>query len=940
MKKVQKNQKINPKKSSDNHNTNNSYKKTSSIIDNNNTLLNFFNVSSVHKSTAINKESLPARQDVNNVNKDKNGSKKNYRLSKYNFYQSKKTKNTEINKKIEINNDENTNKIDISNFILFTENYSEQINDIFTNNFIRNFKRYLELNFQNDRKSIGPRQDLNISKNSFNKFIQQIFKNFITKYLLSQYGDLIYVSSKYMIEKNIKNDFSEIELLSYNDKPNIYLEYSPINLTESNLFYPQLTSLIVKYIKKFRQKKRKKLENKALLIYRPNSDFTSFVNKIRLICSQIGYNLLVKEDETNKLMNFEKVKVINQNYIIGSLKDKNKKYLQIINYFSLSEKWKNFLKSNNLNNIENEETINSKTQKNNRNKNVSKTQSTQAFSKKALQNKDNLSQSILTFIGHNNSNEMEDAENSEKKISKEYKIAKNYQQNILQKFNKRKNVILFLDNFEENEENIKYINQVNSIIPDSKSPLIILTNNLSLFTNNLNYGNNSTLLKYIPEQIENEGIFQKENVIFMTFLIIYCTAFFPKAEIKKQELNEEKNINDKNNNINQKSGNKNNNTGIEKEKDLEKELDFVIHIKDDESDEENSQDDKNYDYNLDRIKKVVNDIFIDIDLNTYQNKLYSSLLSLSYIISIINQYELDNILVYLKNLFQFIEPQLNNIHVKPNTMNTLSLLKKEILKDIEEYQSDEKEINDNEEDISKISEIYENDSFYDYEYGKINKIGEKQFVEKVKNYGINTGINYNKESYFFINAFSDNKKFIKKFNHISNKEIEERIIEDHKFFHYYYNTSNGIFNYSDIAKLNMILVQIIFNERINVEDTSRFIGVRFSRRSGNKNNNNIINEKITILNKIFRKCPIELFTKYINAHFGIKYYVEFIIDNKKYNIPEKLLFYNYYNDYYLIEKIQSELQSKYSCIEEDDDDDNDLGFDDESEINEEDEDIY
>ena len=56
-----------------------------------------------------------------------------------------------------------------------------------------------------------------------------------------------------------------------------------------------------KYIKKFRQKKRKKLENKALLIYRPNSDFTSFVNKIRLICSQIGYNLLVKEDETNKL---------------------------------------------------------------------------------------------------------------------------------------------------------------------------------------------------------------------------------------------------------------------------------------------------------------------------------------------------------------------------------------------------------------------------------------------------------------------------------------------------------------------------------------------------------------------------------------------------------------------------------------------------------------
>ena len=134
MKKFQKNQKINPKKTSDIHNTNNPNKKTSSIVDNNNTLLNFFNVSSVHKSTVINKESLPARQDVNDVNKDKNGTKKNYRLSKYKFYESKITKNSEINKKIEINNDENTNKIDISNFILFTENFSEQINDIFTNN--------------------------------------------------------------------------------------------------------------------------------------------------------------------------------------------------------------------------------------------------------------------------------------------------------------------------------------------------------------------------------------------------------------------------------------------------------------------------------------------------------------------------------------------------------------------------------------------------------------------------------------------------------------------------------------------------------------------------------------------------------------------------------------------------------------------------------------
>ena len=97
--------------------------------------------------------------------------------------------------------DENINKIDVSHFILFSENFSEKINKIFSNNFIRNFKSYLESNFENDRKSIGPRQDINISKNLFNKFIQQSFKHFITKYLLNSYHDLIYVSLKYKIRE-------------------------------------------------------------------------------------------------------------------------------------------------------------------------------------------------------------------------------------------------------------------------------------------------------------------------------------------------------------------------------------------------------------------------------------------------------------------------------------------------------------------------------------------------------------------------------------------------------------------------------------------------------------------------------------------------------------------------------------------------------------------
>ena len=123
------------------------------------------------------------------------------------------------------------------------------------------------------------------------------------------------------------------------------------------------------------------------------------------------------------------------------------------------------------------------------------------------------------------------------------------------------------------------------------------------------------------------------------------------------------------------------------------------------------------------------------------------------------------------------------------------------------------------------------------------------------------------------------------------------------------------------------------NESISLEDTSRFMGVRFSKR--NNKNNDIKNEKIVILNRIFRKCPLELFSKYINAHIGVNYYTEFIFDNKKYNLPEKLIFYNYYNDFYLLEKIQSEQKSKYAGIEDDDDDENDFICDEESELIEE-----
>ena len=899
-----------PKKYQDDKDDSNSNKKTVSIEQNNFTLLNFFKITSMHKSTSINKKESPRRQVFMRLKRDKTDPNQNYRLSKYNIGKPKKKKKSNIKRFLKKpNNNNDNNKIDISNFVLFSEKYCDEIKNIFENNFIRNFKSYLDTNFNNDRKNISRRHDLNISKNTFNEFIQQIFELFIEKYLLNTYNKLIYISKNYLIDNNNdENNYNEVELLSYNEKENIYLEYSPINIQESNLFYPELSSTIVKFIKNFSKKKLNKMPNCALLLYRPSNDFSSYINKIRLICDQMGYNLLVKENEINKLMSFEKLKLINQNYIIGSLKDKNKKYLEIIEAVANTDKWKKFVEENDIYSLIEEEkifvkNINRTQMINNiRNKKMSKSQScihtTQNLSKKMINKKnktnDILSNTILTFIGHNSNEEINSQQNNDNNNSKAYNIAKDYQQNILEKFNKRRNLILFVDNFEENEDNIKYVNQINSLIPNSKSPIIILTNNLPLFTNNLIIGNTSFQTRYIPHQIENEGIIQKENVIYITFLIIYFISFFPNFNLKKEIK-----LNDINN------------------KDINNNFSFNR-----ENIADNSQkESENNDYILKKIKKSINEVFININLNTYNNELYSSFISLSNIISIKNNYELDNILVYLKNLFLFINMDLKRNYIKQNPLNIITSLQNKVLQEIEDYKVNE-DININNEDLLKLNDICEQNSFSDYEYGIIDNIGEKEYEAKMKNYGINNGVDFNKESFFYINEFYEEFKDKQLFNYISNVEVNERIVEDYKFYHTYYNSSDTILNHSDINKLNIMLTQIIINERISPEDISRFIGIKNNKRNNYRSqninhNNNKMKEKISLLNKLFNKCSLELFNKYINAHIGINYYIEFLIDNKKYYIPDKLLFFNYYNDYYLMEQINSEQKNRFYDDEED-----------------------
>ena len=923
---------INKKKKEETHSNINQGKKNVSFRDNNSTLFNFFKVKSIHKSTSI--HLVPeTRQSVINLNKEKSESKKNYHLSKYDFYKSKRKSNISL-QKLTKNYDEIEKKIDVSGFNIFNEKFTDDIVEICNKYFINSFKKYMSDKYKEEEICFNNKAD--ISKN-IKKFFNQIFPFFITKYLLNSYHNLIYVPEKYMMLNNKKNNLDEVELLGYNDKANIFLNYCPINIIESNFFYPNLCSKIENFINHFKIKKKKNRPNRALLLYRPNYDFSAYINKIKLVCSQLGYRLLIREDEVNKLINIDKLKEINQNYIIGSLQDNNIKYLKILDNISITEKWTNFLESNNIQINPQYEAELSKKNNSIKNKKVSKTQNTLdtdkiTLAKNNTQKSDKislLSSKTLTFIGHSNSDNIPFQE-SDKYYTKESKIFQNYQQNILEKFNKRRNVILFVDNLEKNDDNIKYINQINNIIPTSKSPIIILTNNLSLFTDNNIMGNATFQSRYIPEQIENEGIKNKENIIYLTFLILFFLVFIPKVNFDKNEKKEEKTNNKKQENEKDK----------EKNKELEKELKFSIHI----NDEGLNSVDNNEKSDLEKIKNQINNIFADDELKLYQNELYSSLINLSKIISIINNYEIDNILVYLKNLLEPIINKLKDLNIKQK----ISLLKEYISLDLERYKIKdeipfESEINSG-ENISKIFEIYEANSFSDFEYGSINRIAENIYENKLKYFEINKDIDYNKESYFYTYKYCYDYKTKKDFNYISNKEIEQRIREDHLFYQNYYNESSIILNYSDISKINILLSSIIINDEIKIEDISKFIGTRYSKRKNNTKNNlnkdkNFdVNEKISLLNRLFRKCPIELFTKYINAHITNHYLNKINIDGKKYCIPEKLLFYNYYNNYHIMDKIQSEQKNIYNESEEDEVDDNDSIEEEEEEISEESED--
>ena len=886
---------------------------------NNTSILNYFFVSTEEKikhPISSDSRQQPLTNNTNQKYKDPH-------LSKFKFTYTKKDKNIKLNdpsnKKIKSisQNMEQFIKIDVSKYVLFSEKFSNSIALILSNNFLNRFRRFLteELNKNHN-------QEKGAIKN-FNNFIQKNFSIFITKYFLNIYNNLLYVPRIY-ITNNKSINTNQLGLLSRTNKTNITLDFfSPINLNEATLFYPSLCSCISDFIKQFKHikkkyKKKQKTKNnknfKALVLYRPNEDFRSFISKIELICNSFGFELLIREDDENKLMNFDKLKEIRQNKIIGSLKEKSIKYLELVRHISNDEKWKKFINENFKFNSEKNNKKDNDINKNNSEKNSVEEIDDEEDEKLSIIS-DN-SHCSLTFLGHDIRDNIPNSQDSWKTGTK---IFENFQQNILNKFDKRRNnIITFVDPLYSNEEiNSKYITSISCMVPNSKSPIIILTNNLSLFIEKTQ----NFLSNFIFYCIENEGINQKENIIYTTLLIIYFLLFIPK-------LNED-------------------DTGK---------------------------------FSLELIKNNIEKIYTDPKKNQEFSKfkIFEILYKLSHIITIINNYEYENILVYLTNIYNKIRGDISatsSINLKLNCFQKIvleniamylvekiddeNLYTINIIEDDKNVENNKEEIIDLINDDNNFETVFnecENKSFNDYEYGNLINIASKEYNSKKNNFFINNKIDNPKEIYFYTYNYSNpdilskNKNILpieendlslnsllNKFYFMTNSEFSHRIIEDHKFFQTYYSNSiNAIWNYEDIAKFNDLLNLLLYNEKISLEDISKFFCIRYSKRKkdtepNNKkiNNKDLINDKLILLNRIFIKSSIECFNRYIKSHNYSNYYVTFDIGGNIYKIPNKLTFYNYFSNYYLIEKIQNEIivNDKYNekdSYEDEDENDDDM----------------
>ena len=185
-------------------------------------------------------------------------------------------------------------------------------------------------------------------------------KDLLTKFLLQlKYTDISYISpillsdnfNEFKISQNLKN------FIGFNNLKGISMNFSPNNLKECQIYWPNITEIITKYLNNFH-------EGKGLFIY-VEHDYLSYLNKIKLLCNLFNYETsIIDESNPSKCMVLDKLSEAMQTKRLPSISDNLGSEVLMLEEMvnSFSYKWEIFSKNleQNKDNISNTISSNSK----------------------------------------------------------------------------------------------------------------------------------------------------------------------------------------------------------------------------------------------------------------------------------------------------------------------------------------------------------------------------------------------------------------------------------------------------------------------------------------------------------------------------------------------------------------------------------------------------
>ena len=188
-----------------------------------------------------------------------------------------------------------------------------------------------------DKINIFLSNNKKIISNKINK------KDILTKFLLQlKYTDISYISSailsenfdEFKISQNLKN------FIGYDNSKRISMNFMPNNLKECQLFWPDITEIISKYLNDFH-------EGKGLFIY-VEHDYLSYLNKIKSLCNLYNYETkVIDETIQNKCMVLDKLSEAMQTKRLPSISDNLGTEILMLEEMvnSFSNKWEIFSKN-------------------------------------------------------------------------------------------------------------------------------------------------------------------------------------------------------------------------------------------------------------------------------------------------------------------------------------------------------------------------------------------------------------------------------------------------------------------------------------------------------------------------------------------------------------------------------------------------------------------